>query len=94
MAQSFAEGYERSYYSGIVHERYGKAHHRKGTPGCGFRAYDSIIDAMQCFEEAARLRPKDNDDAILRWNSCVRLIERHADIRSEPHEEPIPLTLE
>ena len=30
---------------------------------------------MRCFEEAARISPAGNDDAILRWNRCVRILE-------------------
>jgi hypothetical protein len=30
---------------------------------------------MNCFEEAEKIRPPNNDDAILRWNRCVRLLE-------------------
>jgi hypothetical protein len=32
-------------------------------------------DAMEYFEKAAAIRPADNDDAILRWNRCVRLLQ-------------------
>ena len=31
--------------------------------------------AMRCFEEAARISPAGNDDAILRWNRCVRILQ-------------------
>jgi hypothetical protein len=45
---------------------------------------------MDYFEQAEPLRPPGNDDAILRWNSCVRLCQRHhlgPDL--EPVAEPI-----
>jgi hypothetical protein len=32
---------------------------------------------MKHFEKAEALRPPGNDDAILRWNTCARLIMRH-----------------
>jgi len=32
-------------------------------------------EAMNCFEQAERIRPEGNDDAILRWNRCVRLLQ-------------------
>lgn len=28
-----------------------------------------------CFGEAEKIRPAGNDDAILRWNRCVRLLQ-------------------
>ena len=31
---------------------------------------------MELYEQAERIRPEDNDEAILRWNSCVRTIRR------------------
>ena len=31
--------------------------------------------ALQCFAEAEKIRPPGNDDAILRWNRCVRLLQ-------------------
>ncbi len=32
---------------------------------------------MRCFEQAEKIRPPGNDDAMLRWNRCVRLLESH-----------------
>ena len=36
-----------------------------------------VLQAMEFFEKAEAIRPPGNDDAILRWNSCARLIMRH-----------------
>ncbi len=36
---------------------------------------------MECFERAEALRPAGNDDALLRWNACVRFLERHPYLR-------------
>ena len=38
------------------------------------------------YEEAMKLRPPGNDDAILRWNNCVRTIERNHEICPPPDE--------
>ena len=65
--------YERAYYSGIVYERRAKAVLNKG----GVNAYELFSEAMKCFEKAESLRPADNDDAILRWNGCARIIDRN-----------------
>jgi hypothetical protein len=36
---------------------------------------------MHLYEEAERLRQPGNDDPVLRWNACARLIMRHPEIR-------------
>jgi hypothetical protein len=68
------DDYERAYYTGIVHERRAKARLRHGTPGCGPQAYQWMRDAMNWYEKAEAIRPVGNDDALLRWNACARLI--------------------
>ena len=73
--------YERAYYAGIIEERWAKALLSAGYP---WPSVHSIIqDAMERFDEAQNLAPPANNDAILRWNACVRLIERHGDEQSE-----------
>lgn len=84
-------GYERAYYAGIICERRGKAEIEKHTPGSGHAAYEWISQAMGHFEEAESLRAAGNDDAILRWNSCVRLLAEspHVVPRGEEGFEPV-----
>ncbi|MGH9462642.1 MAG: hypothetical protein ACRD1X_15610 [Vicinamibacteria bacterium] len=76
--------YERSYYSGIVWERQAKCQYEQKVPGRGYAAYQGLRRAMEFYEKAEKLRPPGNDDALLRWNTCVRFIESHADIVPEP----------
>jgi hypothetical protein len=71
--QGLKDPYERLYYIGIVHERRAKALLRSGA-----RPHTVVIlfeEAMNCFEHAEKIRPSGNDDAILRWNRCVRLLQ-------------------
>ncbi|MCI0378030.1 MAG: hypothetical protein L0215_10510 [Gemmataceae bacterium] len=68
--------YQRQYYSGILWERRGHARALHGGPGTTTTAYHWIRKAMEFYELAERLRPHGNDDAILRWNTCVRLCQR------------------
>src|SRR5271165_1917788 len=68
--------YEQRYYAGIIWERSAHAQLRKGAPNSSFRAYESLIQAMHCYEDAIELRPPGNDDAILRWNTCARILMR------------------
>ncbi len=71
--------YERTYYTGIMYERRAKAVLVKGGVG----AFELFRQAMDCFETAEAMRPAGNDDAILRWNGCARVIIRN---NLEPRE--------
>ena len=73
--------YEKNYYAGIICEREGMAILNR-IRGSQFAVYEWLNEAMEFFEKAETVRPPGNDDAILRWNSCARLIKRH-------HLEPI-----
>jgi hypothetical protein len=86
--------YERSYYAGIICERRAKAHYERSSPGSNFMAYDLFRQAMDCYEEAEALRPPGNDDAVLRWNACARILARDSDLRPAPQEERVELPLE
>ena len=88
---SLESAYDRAYYGGIAWERRAKALHDAGRPGSSGRVYDWIVKALGLFEEAERLRPAGNDDPILRWNACVRFLERHKSLKpaAEDVKEPI-----
>lgn len=79
--QRITDGYRRAYYEGIFCERQGKALLDRQAPGSGPNVYEWIRDAMDCYERAAAIRPVGNDDALLRWNTCVRVLDRHPDVR-------------
>ena len=85
--------YERAYYSGIFAERRAKAKLSQHTPGCRFQAYELFREAMDWFEKAEAIRPSGNDDALLRWNTCARIIERNKLVARE-EEEPVEFPLE
>src|SRR6266487_3782145 len=69
--------YEQAYYNGILAERRAKAQLARGTPGCAHQAYESLREAMHWFEKAEAIRPPGNDDALLRWNTCARMIAKN-----------------
>jgi hypothetical protein len=69
--------YERAYYSGILAERRAKAQLARGTPGCHHQAYEGFREAMHWFEKAEAIRPAANDDTVLRWNTCARMIAKN-----------------
>ena len=81
--------YERTYYAGIIFERQAKAVLKRGMPGGEFQAYDWFRNAMDLFEKAESIRPPGNDDALLRWNTCVRSIMQYKlTPRQEDYVEP------
>ncbi len=71
--RSLKNEYELIYHCGILHERKAKAQLKAGRlPHTVLPIFE---EAMRYFEEAERIRPSNNDDAILRWNRCVRLLQ-------------------
>ncbi len=93
-AASLESTYDRAYYSGIAWERRAKAFHEAGRLGSGGHVYDWIIKALGLFEEAERVRPAGNDDTILRWNACVRFLERHKAVKPKAEEAKEPILSE
>ena len=79
--QSLTDPYERLYYTGLLCERRVKAQLRAG------RAPHTLLPllekALQCFGEAEKISHPGNDDAILRWNRCVRLLQSQPDFETE-----------
>jgi hypothetical protein len=85
--------YKRAYYAGIICERCGKAQLRAGAPKSGEMAYHWLREAMSWYEKAESQRPAGNDEAILRWNTCGRLLARNPHLRPGM-EEPVTLSSE
>ena len=83
--------YERAYYAGLIAEREGIAWLRSGKPRAGEAAYQCFRDGMAHFERAEAVRPPANDDALLRWNSCARMIMNNPDVTpaGEPAERAV-----
>ncbi|HEY6065837.1 MAG TPA: hypothetical protein VIY96_06745 [Thermoanaerobaculia bacterium] len=70
--QSLEDPYERLYYTGIARERFAKAQLASVRP-----PHTLIVlfeDALAWFERAEQIRPSGNDEAILRWNRCARIL--------------------
>jgi tetratricopeptide (TPR) repeat protein len=71
--QQLNDPYERLYYAGILYERRAKAQLSAGLPP--HTLLPLFEQALRSFAEAEKIRPVGNDDAILRWNRCVRLLQ-------------------
>jgi hypothetical protein len=82
--------YERAYYAGLICERKAKAQLKHGGPGSGYAAHGSFQEAMGWYEKAEALRPAGNDDALLRWNTCARILEGHPGLVAEPTDRSEP----
>ena len=86
--------YQRAYCAGIICERRAKALLLGHARGTGPAVYDWLREAMHHFEAAERLRQPGNDDALLRWNTCVRLMARYPKVQPAGEEERRPVELE
>ena len=90
----FDDEYRRQYYAGIVSERAAMEQlHRLGhatAHGAAQTTYGLLRDAMEHFERAEALRPAGNDEAILRWNTCARLLDRNPSLAPAARDEYVP----
>lgn len=73
LLNTLTDPYERLYFTGLLYERKAKAQLQAGRPHAALMPL--FEEAMRRFAEAEKIRPSGNDDAILRWNRCVRLLE-------------------
>jgi hypothetical protein len=75
--------YERAYYAGIISERRAKSafigHIGRSA------AYEWFREAMNWYEKAQAIRPPGNDESLLRWNTCARILRHNPDL--QPREE-------
>lgn len=82
--------YKRAYYAGIIAERLAKAQLDHGGPGSSGIAYHCLQEAMDFYAQAEALRPPGDDEALLRYNTCVRLLERYPQLQPVAEEHPAP----
>jgi hypothetical protein len=87
IAKGLKDEYSRIYYSGIIAERRGAVALKSRAPGSDFDAYEWYREAMEFFEKADAIQKQVNNDPILRWNTCARIImEQH--LTERPEESP------
>jgi len=86
--------YERAYFGGLVAERQARTLLGRTGPGRTQPAGDWLREAMSAFERAEAVKPKDNDDALLRWNACARLFRQHPELMVTDEERTAPVMLE
>lgn len=78
--------YQSAYYNGVICERWAKAMLQRATSESAEMAYDSLEKAMTFYAKAEGLRPAGNDEVILRWNTCVRMLQRDPQLRPREAE--------
>ena len=94
MVERLESPYGRAYYAGIAWERRAKARNHGGGHSAHSYASDWLVNALTLFEQAERLRPPGNDDAVLRWNACVRYLGCHKELAPAAEEIPEPIASE
>jgi hypothetical protein len=83
--------FNREYHKGIILEREAKASLSRNLPNSLHDAYEWLEEAMESYEKADELSREDDDDAILRYNACVRTIDKfHLKVRP-PQGRELPL---
>jgi hypothetical protein len=84
------DDYERAYYAGIICERRAKAVLHQANLGADRMAHHLLREAKRWYEQAETLRPPGDDDVLLRWNACARLVMRHPQVAAASEEQFAP----
>jgi hypothetical protein len=88
------DDYDRAYYSGIIAERRAKSLLQQARQGTGPIIHEWVSEALAWYEKAEAIRPPANDDALLRWNTCVRLLARNPQVQPALDERREPIMSE
>lgn len=93
VAEKLTNTYQREYCSGLIYERQAMAAFKRQTPRAGYIAFNYLEQALYHYGNALKIRPSTNDEAILRWNACVRFINQYK-LKSAPEESGSPTFLD
>ena len=81
IVEKLDDSFCKYYYIGIIFEKRGKCHLKKEGPGAAEACHDWFVKAMAAYEKALSDCDPNNQDAILRWNSCARLLNSNPEIK-------------
>jgi hypothetical protein len=87
VAQKMATEYERVYYTGVARERWARAKLQQGAHHS--MVGDWLRHAMEDYERAEEFSGPGNEDAILRWNACARLLAKVPGLNVDGEQEPL-----
>lgn len=73
LAARLPSEFEQKYYAGVAYERWARAKLQSGEHAAMSASW--LRKAMDFYETAEFQSPPGNDDAILRWNACARLLQ-------------------
>ena len=76
----FPDEYSKTYYNGVICERRAKAHLEQRVPGFGRIAHEWLSQAMASYERAIDISVAGSDEAILRWNTCARILMKNPEV--------------
>ncbi|HEX5045155.1 MAG TPA: hypothetical protein VFV75_19830 [Candidatus Polarisedimenticolaceae bacterium] len=94
LADALPDAYSRAYFRGILHERRAKTHLKLHRVGALRAAHEDFRTAMEAFHEAEAAAPADDDAALLRWNTCARILNENPSLAAAEADEPEPSMLE
>lgn len=79
--------YRSAYYHGVVCERWAKGILQRSAAHAERMAFEWLDKALDWYTKAEEMRTPGNDEAILRWNACVRILQRNPHLRPRDAEE-------
>ena len=88
MVSKLEDAYQCNYYKGLIYERQATAALKRRSPHAGYIAYDHITRAMEWYEKAEKFRPENNEDTLLRWNACARMVTQF-NLEPMPEEQGV-----
>ena len=81
--------YCKFYYTGIIQRAQGPSTiSTREVSGPKPVAYDWFVKAMNAYSKALSGCDPDNQDTLLRWNSCARFINSHPDLSTYDAQQP------
>lgn len=89
--EKFKDEYHRIYYWGVICEKMAKAHLKKNLPTSAASAYGWFQKAMEAYDTAIERSVSGNNDAILHWNTCARILINHPEIHQQDDRAPEPM---
>ncbi len=93
-ARQLEAEYSREYYQGLVYERSARLELRRRMPEYMHTCYEYLQLALEHYERAQALAPEANDEALLRYNHCVRLERANPALSPAPVQQYEPALLE